>query len=694
MMIKLPFGAFVIFGVEKNAANTASAARADSLQSQVEKAKRSPRHSFFNFKARRKYSSLTVICSLLFSVTGLWLLFQAVPGPLQWVAWVLLFNGVLIYIFATRVGEDSKESLWEYLTGGRLEFGVKGWQKICLAVSVCLAFLAAASAGYAPMMTHPYISVLAWLGAIILAILGGWKNTASQRGLDKWDVILFLGFTFAAMAIRGFNVAHNPKVLTGDEASSGLSAMLFVQGKMNNIFTIGWYSFPSFFNFLQSLSIRLLGQTTLALRALSVLAGGLTVGAVYLFGSKIFSRWVGVFAAVFLLAFNYHNHFSRIGLNNIWDGLWFTAVLGLLWYGWEKEDRLAFLFCGLSLGLAQYFYVSSRVLLGLVPLILVLLALMDRKRAGQRLADISLLVLVFLAVVLPMMFYFIRYPLEYYAPLQRFSIFGEWMGLRIQQTGWSVPRIILDQILLSATGLLSRPLNGPWYDSTAPLLRPIFGIFFLVGLLALIIKWRRQRAFILILWIVLIILVGAMSDNTPAPQRYIAIAPVVAITIGVGLEELGKLSGKIRPAFTKWIYVTLLAILIVFGAEELRFYYFDYSSKAELGGDNGLVAQNLADYLQTKDTSWQVVFFGSPRMGYYSYSTLPYLDPQIQGVDMNAPWGSPDNPALTSDHIIFVFLPNHYDDLKAVQASYPNGRLHEEKYKDNTLYWLYEVPSS
>jgi hypothetical protein len=106
------------------------------------------------------------------------------------------------------------------------------------------------------------------------------------------------------------------------------------------------------------------------------------------------------------------------------------------------------------------------------------------------------------------------------------------------------------------------------------------------------------------------------------------------------------------------------------------------------------VAQNLADYLQTKDTSWQVVFFGSPRMGYYSYSTLPYLDPQIRGVDMNAPWGSPDNPALTSDHIIFVFLPNHYDDLKAVQASYPNGRLHEEKYKDNTLYWLYEVPSS
>ena len=33
------------------------------------------------------------------------------------------------------------------------------------------------------------------------------------------------------------------------------------------------------------------------------------------------------------------------------------------------------------------------------------------------------------------------------------------------------------------------------------------------------------------------------------------------------------------------------------------------------------------------------------------------------------------------------------EELKAVQADYPNGSLHEEKYKDRTLYWTYEVPS-
>jgi len=317
--------------------------------------------------------------------------------------------------------------------------------------------------------------------------------------------------------------------------------------------------------------------------------------------------------------------------------------------------------------------------------------MLDRKRAGKRLADILLMMLVFLVVIMPLLCYYIRYPMEFNAPMQRFSIFSSWMGLRMEQTGWSPVRIVLDQIGLSAEGLISKPLNGPWYEPTTPLLRPISAFLFLMGLLALFLKWRSRRTFILILWVGVIVLIGALSENTPAAQRYIAIAPAIALTIGFGLAELGGFLGKIRPVYTNWILAALLTIMIVFGVDELKFYYLNYASKAELGGDNGLVVQKLADYLQTKDSSWQVAFFGFPRMGYYSYSTLPYLAPQITGVDMNALWGSPDNPPVTGDHIVFVFLPEHLEDLKAVQADYPNGSLYEEKYKDRTLYWRYEV---
>jgi hypothetical protein len=244
---------------------------------------------------------------------------------------------------------------------------------------------------------------------------------------------------------------------------------------------------------------------------------------------------------------------------------------------------------------------------------------------------------------------------------------------------------------LSLTGLFSEPLLGPWYEPTTPLLRPISAFLFFLGLFWLLLKWRVNRTYILILWIAVIVLMSGLTENTPSAQRYIAIAPVVALTIGFGLAELGGFLGKARPRYARWVFPVLLTVLIVFGVDELKFYYSDYSPKAELGGDNALVAQRLADYLQTKDSSWQVAFFGSPRMGYYSNSTLPYLAPNITGVNLNAPWGSPDNPPVTGDHMIFVFLPNHKDDLIAVQTSYPNGSLHEEKNKGNTLFWLYEV---
>jgi 4-amino-4-deoxy-L-arabinose transferase-like glycosyltransferase len=697
LMIKLPFGAFVTFGVEKNTLPAAAKVKpADSFPLPGEKLGRTVRRPFIHVTAKRSYSKLTAICSVLFAVTGFWLLFQNVPTLLHWVDWVLLFNGVFVYIFATRVGEEGEKSLWDHLTGGRFNLGVMDWQKICLAISVCLAFVAAASAGYGQMMDHPYLAIVAWLAAIILAFIGGWKNTASQPGLEIWDVVIFLGFAIAAFALRSFNLANNPNVLTGDEASSGLSAALFAQGKMNNIFMMGWFSFPSLFFFLQSIPIRFLGQNTEALRLFSALAGALTVGAVYLFGSKIFNRWAGIFAALFLLTFNYHNHFSRIGLNNIWDGLWFTVVLGLLWYGWEKENRLSFLFCGFFLGLAQYFYVTSRALLPLVALLLVILALTDRKRAGQRLADVFLMAVTCLVVMLPLMFFFIKFPLEYNAPFQRTSIFGDWMKSTVQLTGKTPIVIVLNQIYLSLQGMISLPLRGPWYEPFTPLLRPISAVLFIIGLLALLIRWKGFRTYILIIWLALIVLIGGLSENTPAAQRYVAIAPAVALTIGFGLAEVGSSLGKIRPRFTNLIFIALLAIMVVFGMDELRFYFVDYAltDQAQLGGENGLVAQRLADYLQSKDSSWQVAFFGFPRMGYYSFSTIPYLAPAFTGLDMNAAWGSPDNPLITSDHVIFVFLPEHADDLKAVQAQFPNGQLHEERYKDHTLYWLYEVPSS
>ena len=71
-------------------------------------------------------------------------------------------------------------------------------------------------------------------------------------------------------------------------------------------------------------------------------------------------------SAALLAALAFHIHFSRIGLNNIWDGVFVVFILGLFWRGWQTERRWYFNAAGVMLGLSQYFYSGAR----LIPLIL------------------------------------------------------------------------------------------------------------------------------------------------------------------------------------------------------------------------------------------------------------------------------------------------------------------------------------
>ena len=110
---------------------------------------------------------------------------------------------------------------------------------------------------------------------------------------------------------------------------------------------------------------------------------------------------------------------------------------------------------------------------------------------------------------------------------------------------------------------------------------------------------------------------------------------------------------------------------------------------------NGVVAQSLANYLETQPKDLQVVFFGAPAMGYYSVPSIQYLVPEISGVDINQPWSAADKTGITSHHLLFVFLPNNFDQIQPSLADYPGGKLTSIRAADGDfLYKLYDVRTS
>ena len=170
---------------------------------------------------------------------------------------------------------------------------------------------------------------------------------------------------------------------------------------------------------------------------MSIFAGSLTVVALYWLARTLFNRATAVLAAIFLAALHFHIHFSRIGLNNIWDGLFAVITLAAFTHGWATGRRTSYIIGGLALGFGQYFYVTFRIFPLLILVWAGLTFLFNRQKFFRRLPGLLISALVVFVVVLPLLYFFARHPNEFYAPLQRVTIFNGWLEQQIfLENGW------------------------------------------------------------------------------------------------------------------------------------------------------------------------------------------------------------------------------------------------------------------
>lgn len=547
---------------------------------------------------------------------------------------------------------------------------------------------------------HPLVANVSWLAALGLAVFGGWRVSAEEASArPRWSTIAWLVAIVAlAFVLRGTATEFIPVTLTGDEGSASINARQFLEGRTNNLFTIGWRGFPALYYFVQSLSVAVLGSTAPAVRIPAALVGSLTVGALYLMGRAMFGHRIGLAAAILLSASHLHVHFSRIALNNVWDGLSYVVALGALWHGWHHQRRASFLVAGLAMGLAMYFYPSARTLVALGVVWLAVMAVLDRQRFKANLPHATLMFLMALVTLLPLGLFFVRFPDEFFGPMRAVGLTEQMiqeMAAQAQIPPWLFVVQNIFNGLLAFTVLSAQN----WYVPQIPMLQDVAGIFFYLALLGLGLRWRDSRTWLMGLWLLVFGFIGGLSESTPAGQRYVAAAPAVTLMAAYGLAWLIQLMTDVLPQFTRWALPSLMVVSVWLANNDVRFYFLEYTPNShfisrynfEKLGDT--VAEYLAGYLPRVTNDWKVAFFGAPYMGYYSIPSLQFLVPYIQGVDMNYPWGDSRLPALDSTKTIFVFLDQSLESLKAVQAQFPGGLLLTDYNSANRIYlWLYQYP--
>ena len=565
-------------------------------------------------------------------------------------------------------------------------------QVILLALAPMLAMAGWLAAGEGRLMRQPQLAVLLWLLGITFLVVGSLTHKPALRGrlypTKEWAIVaaVFVG----ALLLRGVATAQFPWLLTGDEASGGLSSIEFTNGERNNIFGLAWLSFPALYFYLQSLSIRLLGQTAEALRITSAIAGALTVVALYWFLKQAFGRWVALTGGILLAASHFHIHFSRIGLNNIWDGLFVAFISGAFWWGWTKNNRLGYILAGLGFGLAQYFYASSRMLFLLFPIWLAFSAVRDWEGVRARLNHLLVMGLSTLVITLPLVMFYLGNIPDFYAPMSRVSYLGDTLRSDVIATGKTPAELLAAQFITSALAFTSANLRH-WYVPETPMLLPLSATIFLMGVVLLLLYFRKPAELWLILWLAGAIVIGALSESTPAAQRYVFAAPAVAATMGLALVRISQWLIESWPSARPAVAAIVGIVVALACWADLSFYFGDFSANKKFGDLNTETAIAVAQMLDEKEPGVEVYFFGG-RMGYYSHSSIPYLAPHANGHDVLQPLTAPPDWELQGP-TIFVFLPERSSEMAMVQEWYPGGNVFQETGRDADLYLAYELPT-
>jgi 4-amino-4-deoxy-L-arabinose transferase-like glycosyltransferase len=568
-------------------------------------------------------------------------------------------------------------------------FGLSTGQVLLLLFALCFSILARLAAGDLLAARHGPVSATAWILALLCAAGGALGEEKLTELPITWADIYFTAFVFGvALLLRGLATELIPNTFSGDEGGASLVAAQFTQGNFDNLFTVGWFDFPSLYFAMQGLGIGLLGHTVPAVRLVSAIGGALTVVGVYWLARVTYDVTMARIVALVLLASHFHIHMSRIALNNVWDGFFAALAAAGLWYGWSRGRHFGFVLAGLCLGVGQYFYATIRAL-PLIFLVWTAVAFFtERQQFQQRLPGLILSAYIALIAALPIGLFYANHPDQLAARSNHVTIFGDWMESETAHSGRSELQVVADQFSRATRGLVNEPLRF-YYEAGVPLLLGGAAVLFITGLLWGIYTFDL-RILLLLLPIVASVFIVAVSRDAPAAQRYIMAAPFIAIFVAL---PIGLLTEWLRALWPDRRLLATLPAVLLLAAMMLSetFYYFNRAyDHFLLGGLNTLVATRVAQDLQRDPKTPQVVFYGFPRMGFQTHATVPYLVPAVQGYDVMEGALFPENWSING-RTRFIFLPERIEELQAVQDIFPGGQYEGVYWKEELLYAVYTV---
>jgi 4-amino-4-deoxy-L-arabinose transferase-like glycosyltransferase len=489
--------------------------------------------------------------------------------------------------------------------------------------------------------------VLVWSLAILtlaMAVLSSQKmgtTTADTRPFLRWEYAALLLLLVGSLAVRGINLGTVPALMDQDEAAFAQegTALAITYHLQANPFEQGQYSYARGYELLIGISTLLFGKTLFAARLPAMLLGAFGVPAVYLLGRELFNRTVGLLAALFMLGWAYQAFFSRIALNQPGDPVFTTLAFYFLLRGLRRQQVIDFFMAGLTLAVAQLFYLGARVAPIVMVVFLLYLFIRQRPVMVKQWRLLAVMALIAVIVALPQHYWIFYFKQPFTTRLSEKSIFSVHFGAT--NSAWdqavqdgTVPALIGHQVLYSLGGLFTTPDTGGWYGFGSNIMGAIGAPLLLIGALATLrVWWSRPRWTLPLLWGLAIVGSGSvLASNPPAYERYFPGVSAFSLLVAVGIWAVTLGAARIfdQPRIIKPL-LTVLGLLVLIG--NLAYFVFDYLPAAGYFRNlNNWLTNRVAAEMQTAVQAGRyVVLVGSfgqevqntPVLKYYMTGT-PY----------------------------------------------------------------------
>lgn len=360
------------------------------------------------------------------------------------------------------------------------------------------------------------------------------------RDVWRWEWGLVALLVMVAFALRIYRIETLIPILVSDEPPYLAISVRILNGEVLGIGQERLFRETFLGGFFIAEFLNIFGINLLGGRLLAVILGSVVIVPVYWMARRLFNPPVAVMACLFLATQPVHFHFSRLMMNMVFDPLFAIIAILLMWDAFERGGRWKFAGAGVLIGLAQLFYVGSRLWLVLIPAWWGLMLLTHPQTARKTWSSIPPFIIGVLLAIAPMM---ANLNLLDYTLLDR-----QYEMSNVDE----------------GEGLLGMPLGDYWQDKLLPAIRayidmgevtyhydfesniPLHLIFaFVVFGLGMVYAIRfslHPGILLLLMWIVATtILGGSIPSQVPGFSRYLNALLPITILMGAGVYWFTKL---------------------------------------------------------------------------------------------------------------------------------------------------------